>query len=91
MVAWFAMLALDRALPHLHAVPAAARRQSLGLSRLQAVAGALATGLVEPLGAALGVLAIVVSAVALPVALGLAAGALFGAGFLAIAAVVGSV
>lgn len=49
---------------------------SLGTSRLAAVAGALATGLLEPFGAIAGVLMVDASAVALPIALGLAGGAM---------------
>lgn len=47
-----------------------------GFSRARAAAGALATGLLEPIGAVAGVLIAGSSAVALPWALGLAAGAM---------------
>lgn len=54
----------------------AALLASLGWSRLRCAAGALATGMVEPLGAAFGVTIAGVSAAILPWALGFAAGAM---------------
>ena len=49
---------------------------SLGLRRRMAALGALATGLVEPVGAALGIVASGISVATLPMALGLAGGAM---------------
>ncbi|MGE0796975.1 MAG: ZIP family metal transporter [Lautropia sp.] len=54
----------------------AAALAGLGASRPAAAVGALASGLVEPVGAALGTVATGISALALPVALALAGGAM---------------
>lgn len=49
---------------------------SLGLGRVPAILGALATGLIEPVGAALGIVASGLSAATLPIALAMAGGAM---------------
>ncbi|MFN3474660.1 MAG: ZIP family metal transporter [Blastomonas sp.] len=54
----------------------AAALSILGWSRMRCVAAALATGLIEPLGAAIGVAIVQVSTAALPWALGFSAGAM---------------
>ena len=72
---WATMLAIGlQNIPEGLAV--AALLASLGWSRARCVAAALATGLVEPLGAAFGVTVAQASAASLPWALGMAAGAM---------------